>query len=154
MEKSLPIRYNKSMATRKHPTTPERLQNPRSLPFSVPRWRGDLPHLTKEDCSYFVTFCEIHAVPSHVLRSRVSRERKPESIALAAEPDLYSGLCFLRRPEIADIVQNALLHFQTQRYDLHAWIVMPNRQLCGASHSWRYVKCRDMWSWCPESNPN
>ncbi len=115
------------MVTRKPPIIPERIQDPRSLPFSMPGWCGDLPHLTKEGCSYFVTFCEIHAVPLHA-QSRRSRERErdPDSIALRAEPGLYSGLCFLRRPAIANIIQDALLHFQAQRYDLHSWCVMPN----------------------------
>jgi REP element-mobilizing transposase RayT len=32
----------------------------------------------------------------------------------------------LKRPEIAEIVEGALGHFQGNRYDLHAWVVMPN----------------------------
>lgn len=32
----------------------------------------------------------------------------------------------MRDPRIADIVQNALLHFDGERYDLLAWCVMPN----------------------------
>jgi REP element-mobilizing transposase RayT len=36
------------------------------------------------------------------------------------------GACWMNKPEIADLVQNALLFFHTQRYDLHAWSVMPN----------------------------
>ena len=34
--------------------------------------------------------------------------------------------CWLRNPEIAAIVQEALLHFDGERYRLIAWCVMPN----------------------------
>ncbi len=116
------------MRMRMHPIAPERLQDPRALPFSVPSWRGDLPHLAKEGCSYFVTFCEMGAVPFHAQRSRLARDHdgKSKSIARGSEPDLFAGLRLLSQPGISDLVQEALLHFQAQRYDLHAWVVMPN----------------------------
>jgi REP element-mobilizing transposase RayT len=40
--------------------------------------------------------------------------------------DAGHGECLLRRPEIAVLVENALLHFDRQRYLLLAWCVMPN----------------------------
>src|SRR5262245_55899719 len=36
------------------------------------------------------------------------------------------GSCFLQDPRIAEVVQNNLLHFDGERYHLHAWCVMPN----------------------------
>ena len=36
------------------------------------------------------------------------------------------GECLFRDPRLALLVQNALLFFHGQRYDLHAWVVMPN----------------------------
>jgi REP element-mobilizing transposase RayT len=36
------------------------------------------------------------------------------------------GKCFLRDPRVATIVQNSLLHFDNIRYNLFAWVVMPN----------------------------
>lgn len=40
--------------------------------------------------------------------------------------DAGHGECWLRRPDIAQVVEDALLHFDGQRYRLLAWCVMPN----------------------------
>jgi REP element-mobilizing transposase RayT len=40
--------------------------------------------------------------------------------------DLGHGLCHLKRPEIARMVEEAMLFFDRQRYHLLAWTVMPN----------------------------
>ncbi len=36
------------------------------------------------------------------------------------------GACWMKREDVAELVQNALLHFDGERYDLWAWCVMPN----------------------------
>ncbi len=36
------------------------------------------------------------------------------------------GECWLRRPDIASLVQNALIYHHDRSYDLHAWVIMPN----------------------------
>ena len=36
------------------------------------------------------------------------------------------GACWLRRPQVAALVQEASLHFDNNRYLLHAWVIMPN----------------------------
>jgi putative DNA methylase len=36
------------------------------------------------------------------------------------------GQCWLTRPAIAGIVQNALLHLGNEKYRLIAWVIMPN----------------------------
>ncbi|MCA9971100.1 MAG: transposase, partial [Anaerolineales bacterium] len=40
--------------------------------------------------------------------------------------DAGYGACHLRRPEIGRLVENALLHFDGERYALLAWVIMPN----------------------------
>ena len=40
--------------------------------------------------------------------------------------DAGHGSCVLRKPRIADMVQRSLLRFDSQRYCLLAWVVMPN----------------------------
>ena len=40
--------------------------------------------------------------------------------------DAGHGSCALRKPDIADMVQGSLLTFDSQRYRLLAWVVMPN----------------------------
>jgi len=113
--------------------------------------RGYLPHVKREGASYFVTFRLADSLPQEVLlklqadlaerlrrfhaqkaatQSRSSNERD------AIDRDYYrrlerfldtgSGECWLRRPEIADIVADALRFFAGQRYRLDAWVVMPN----------------------------
>lgn len=45
---------------------------------------------------------------------------------LAVYEDAGHGACFLRNPQVAAIVQENLLHFDTRRYHLLEWCVMPN----------------------------
>jgi len=40
--------------------------------------------------------------------------------------DAGHGECWLRRPEIAQLVEDALFHFDAERYRLLAWCIMPN----------------------------
>ncbi len=49
-----------------------------------------------------------------------------EDIARASEPPLRLGSCILGRDDVAQLVQNALRHFEGERYLLVAWCVMPN----------------------------
>jgi REP element-mobilizing transposase RayT len=110
--------------------------------------RDHLPHLKREGAAYFVTFRLVGTLPAEVL-SQLKQER--ETIitqATAAKRPLtwheqeelfrwYSsrvdchldaghGDCWLRRPEIAKIVANALQFHDGQRFNLRAWVVMSN----------------------------
>jgi REP element-mobilizing transposase RayT len=110
--------------------------------------RNTLPHLKREGGSYFVTFRLANTLPVALIR-RLKAERaailqhalaakRPLTWAeqeelfrwYASRVDAYldagHGECFLQQPEIADLVANALRHFDGQRYQLHAWVVMPN----------------------------
>ncbi len=40
--------------------------------------------------------------------------------------DAGYGECFLKDPEVAVMVEGALLHFDAERYRMLAWVVMPN----------------------------
>jgi putative DNA methylase len=62
--------------------------------------------------------------------------------------DAGSGECWLRCPEIAALVEGALLHFDLERYRLLAWCIMPNHvhvlietlegwRLSDVLHSWK-----------------
>ncbi len=37
-----------------------------------------------------------------------------------------TGVCYLRDPGLADLVAGAIRFFEGQRYELRAWVVMPN----------------------------
>ncbi len=132
--------------------------DPRTTPPAPIRCRGELPHLYKEEGSYFVTFRLYDAVvpgglppcgagvpparkgsnagvpparkgsnagetpaPQHARKKMTAAE-----IAALSEPPLRLGACDLARPEIAMLVQQALRHFDADRYLLAAWCVMPN----------------------------
>ncbi len=104
------------------------LLDPQETPFSFGRTRGTLPHLYKNGCTYFVTFCLGDSVPAKLVRRRRLEEsdHQPEDLAQLSEPMVDRGSMVLKRPEIAGIVEGALGHFQGNRYGLHAWVVMPN----------------------------
>lgn len=110
--------------------------------------RGYLPHLKAEGRTYFVTFRLADTLPRHVLESyRFERDdivKRAQAMGRELTPaeedrlaELYSerieshldaghGKCWLRESEIAALVADALRHHDGERYDLHAWVVMPN----------------------------
>src|SRR5688572_11341693 len=47
-------------------------------------------------------------------------------LCAASEARLCAGSCVLARPEVAALVQEALLHFEGVRYALRSWSIMPN----------------------------
>lgn len=118
--------------------------------------RGYLPHVKREGASYFVTFCLNDSLPPAMLlklqaeRAERLRQFYAEKEARQAGRktgdsdesleaiercyfrkvegflDRSSGGCFLRRPDIAEVVASALRFFDEERYRLDAWVVMPN----------------------------
>ena len=67
--------------------------------------------------------------------------------------DAGHGACWLRRPDVAALVEGALRHFDGERYRLLAWCVMPNHvhalietregfPLAGVLHSWKSFTSR------------
>jgi REP element-mobilizing transposase RayT len=92
--------------------------------------RGYLPHRDEPGLTQFVTFRLADAFPA-ARRSEWEalwaiendRERRAQ---LEAYLDQGHGECHLRRPEIAALVEDALRHYHGQRYELRAWVVMPN----------------------------
>jgi REP element-mobilizing transposase RayT len=111
-------------------------------------FRGKLPHLKNEGAAYFVTFRLADSLPAHeVARLKHERQVILEQARAAKSPltwheeeqllawycdkveallDAGHGACWLSKPEIADLVAGALKHFNGQRYELRAWVVMPN----------------------------
>jgi len=112
--------------------------------------RGYLPHVKREGASYFVTFRLADSLPKEVLleyeREKAGRLRRLNDFAKRGETindseeeiardfrrkierylDRGGGVCHLRRPDIADLVANAMRHFNESRYLLLEWVVMPN----------------------------
>ena len=107
--------------------------------------RHHLPHWTQDGVTYFVTFRLGDSVPL-ALQQQWREEREiwlrfhPEPLAPNVEAeyrerfteqqdewlDRGMGECHLRQPEIRREVESCLLHFDDARYDLDAFVVMPN----------------------------
>ncbi len=119
-------------------------------------YRGYLPHYDGGDVIQFITFRLHDSIPERLLRMWIEQmevvEKHKAKMMLYAKIEKYldkcRGNCWLQNPEIAEIVQNALLHFNGERYRQHSWIIMPNHVhalitvLSGNSlskiiHSWR-----------------
>jgi REP element-mobilizing transposase RayT len=118
--------------------------------------RGYLPHVKREGARYFVTFRLADSLPKEALlkiqaerAERLNRYHQgqeaakrlgvpvPQSADLESiERDYFpkvehyldkaTGECWLRQPEIAGLVADAIRFFEGKRYLLQAWVVMPN----------------------------
>ncbi len=133
-------------------------------------FRGKLPHLKKEGVVYFVTFRLNDSLPAHEI-VRLKHERKTilEQARAARSPltwheeeqllawycdkveallDAGRGACWLSKTEVAELVARALNFFDGKRYELRAWVIMPNHvhvlvwpitghTLSGILHSWK-----------------
>jgi REP element-mobilizing transposase RayT len=134
------------------------------------RDRGRLPHWEKESGTYFLTFRLSDSLPKSVLvqiefakqnivrtavqmgRELSSDERNQlarlSSTRIERYLDAGRGACHLSNPAIAELVREALLHFEERRYRLFAWCIMPNHvhvvakffpgnSLSAVLHSWK-----------------
>lgn len=110
--------------------------------------RGYLPHVKREGAAYFVTLRLADSLPAEaLLKFAAKRAEQLRDLAAGPDPAVKSGAenierdcrrkierlldrglgaCWLRRPEIADLVSDALRFFDGERYVLKAWVVMPN----------------------------
>jgi REP element-mobilizing transposase RayT len=90
--------------------------------------RDYLPHFDGGEIPQFVTFRLKDSLPQELLE-RWRREAR-DDVELRRRIETYldegRGVTYLRRPDIAALVQNSLLHYDGARYRLAAWVVMPN----------------------------
>jgi D-alanine--D-alanine ligase len=133
----------------------------------VKRQGANLPHWTKEGGTYSVVFRLADSVPKVVQEAwRIEREEferaKAATLTIRDRIDYLRlrrqevddfldsghGSCVLADPRAAGIVADAIRHFQGERYQLHAWCVMPNHvhavltpepgfELAEILHSWK-----------------
>ncbi len=92
--------------------------------------RGYLPHCDFPGLVQFVTFRLADSMPvscrgewEHLLKIEDDREKRTK---LEEYLDRGAGECHLRDLRTAKIVEDAMLHFHKERYELLAWCVMPN----------------------------
>jgi putative DNA methylase len=128
--------------------------------------RGYLPHLDQPGLVQFLTFRLHDSVPAHLIE-QWKKELQCESSLPAADPrvielrkriaefeDAGHGACYLRDERIAALVQDALLHFDGERYYLLEWVIMPNHvhvlvepfqgyRLGDIVHSWKSFTAKE-----------
>lgn len=110
--------------------------------------RGRLPHWERKNGTYFVTWRLADSLPKEARekirheREEIVREAERQSRELNDDEKLRltrlhterieewlnagHGACHLNDARCAKIVADALSYFDGERYDLHAWCVMPN----------------------------
>jgi REP element-mobilizing transposase RayT len=117
---------------------------------------GQLPHWFQRGVTYFVTFRTDDSVPQALLRSwhqqrdvwlrehGIDRKDADWKARLRDSPELEAeyhrqftrrfmayldrghGACVLRNPQLASVVAESLRHFDGDRYELGAFVIMPN----------------------------
>lgn len=95
--------------------------------------RGYLPHYDGR-IAQFITFRLYDSLPQSVLRrleeeiEREVPENKSRELRIKIEEYLDAGIgdCILNQTEVAQIVQDALLFYDSKLYRLIAWVIMPN----------------------------
>lgn len=90
--------------------------------------RGYLPHCDVPGLIQAVTFRLADSLPSEVLtgiRHDAGNDTEKHN-RIEAYLDVGHGACWLKQPEIAAVIENALLNWDGIRYRLLAWCVMPN----------------------------
>jgi len=138
------------------------------------RWwsRGYLPHFDSPDVVQHVVFHLADSLPAPALerladelrglpedRRGVERHRRIQGYL-----DSGHGRCALREPWAAQLVEDALLYFDGDRYRLLAWVVMPNHvhavvqmlpgfELRRTVASWKSYTGRRLSSHMPDNNP-
>lgn len=120
--------------------------------------RGYLPHWDHPALIQSINFRLADSMPHTIIEgwlhelaqsSRIESQRTTELRRRIDEYlDAHHGACWMQKPEIAQLVENALLHFDSKRYRLLAWCIMPNHvhvlietfegfALSGVVHSWK-----------------
>ena len=80
--------------------------------------RHDVPHVDSADVTQFVTFRLADSLPAEAV-ARLKEIAKPETMRFEML-DRGWGACWLKQDAIARLVEDALLRFDGDRYQLHA----------------------------------
>jgi REP element-mobilizing transposase RayT len=139
----------------------QEIGEPRGKPSSQPRgesyWhsRGYLPHFESQVAIQHVTFHLADSLPKvALLRIEAELKRLPPEKQeverrkrIEAWRDAGYGSCILRQPDVAQMMQSTLLFFDSQRYRLLAWVIMPNHVhiLFQPLNGWTVAKIVASW---------
>ncbi|WP_413991650.1 REP-associated tyrosine transposase [Labrys okinawensis] len=133
-------------------------EQPRSPLKPQAEWhsRGYLPHWEAGEEAQAIFFRLADSMPRHLRERWATELRHLPDDAKARESrkrieaflDAGHGEAFLSKEAIGPIIEGSLLHFDAERYRLHAWCVMPNHvhvlitpigdhSLSSIIHSWK-----------------
>ncbi len=104
------------------------------LPHASWHDRGYLPHFDAADIWQFITYRLADSMPRQVARTLADElgalpvEERDAAYRKRVEGWLNAGhgACWLARPDVAEIIAENWRHFAGTRYDLGAWVIMPN----------------------------
>ncbi len=90
--------------------------------------RGRIPHLDAECFTQFITFRHFDSMPACVMQQWRLEKIEDDKFRKRVEKylDAGHGACWLKDERVAKIVQDELLFHAGRKYDLRAWVVMPN----------------------------
>ncbi len=92
--------------------------------------RGYLPHFDAPGIIQGITYRLWDSLPADVVELLQLDAEAMNNAEKRAKLEAYLnagyGACYLKRPEIAKLVEDAWFHFDGGRYNLIAWVVMPN----------------------------
>ncbi|HAZ63115.1 MAG TPA: transposase [Armatimonadetes bacterium] len=121
------------------PPNPTRIPTPDPEPTGMSsdppmRSRGYLPHADHPWLVQLVTFRLADTMPARLLeqwREELAHLGDDEAAKQVRRRyqrylDEGAGACYLREPEVADMLRDVLLHDRGVVYDLRAWVIMPN----------------------------
>jgi len=143
----------------------------------------NLPHWTQDAKYYFVTWRLADSLPAELLKSwklesevwfashryPLSPEGEEEYHRMFSDRidkalDAGAGSCILKIPAIAGILDSALRHFDGDRYELSAFVIMPNhvhvlfklhegQDLAKTLHSWKSFTAHEINKALNQSGP-
>lgn len=93
----------------------------------------NLPHLDAGNTTQFVTFRLGDSIPINAmealeeeLRSLKDNKEIEKTRRIERRLDMGSGSCLLKESRCAEIVRDSIKFLNGKRYDLRAWVVLPN----------------------------
>ena len=91
-------------------------------------YRGYLPHYDATSSLQVVTFRIAGSLPKEVQAklAKLAPNSLDARIKIERYLDKHPGVALLGKIRHASLTESALLHFNGMRYDLHAWVIMPN----------------------------
>jgi REP element-mobilizing transposase RayT len=104
------------------------MSQPPKRPQKGWHYRGYLSHFDADTLIQFITFRLADSLPKAIFDELTAAASGSADLRQKIETavDGGHGSCTLRDPIIAAIVEDALRHFDSERYKLLAWVIMPN----------------------------